>query len=158
MPPIPSMPPATPESSSWTPDAAGLARRYHCAQGMVVDYAIGLAIVGMFPAFLTPVLVIAVVLLMKLLWDIARNWQFSLTANPIAIGGWVMNGLGACAVAILAWTTLVFLGAWVPMIDHYALSAALMSGGWTLGAGANQFFMNGFLRRFRRQDAGLNHG
>ncbi len=151
------MPPAPPDAGSGFSEGSGLERRYQHAQGLVVDYAIGLAILGMFPDLLTPVVVIAALLLMKMLWDIAQNWNFSLTTNPIAIGGWIMNGLGACAIAILAWTTLIFLGAWMPMIDHYALSAALMSGSWTLGAGANQFFLNGFLHRFRRQKTGLIH-
>ena len=157
MPPIPSMPPATPESSSWTPDAAGLARRYHCAQGMVVDYAIGLAIVGMFPSFLTTVLVIAVLLQVKLLWDLARHWQFTFPRNPITLIGGYLNALGALGVALLAWAMVILLGAWIPLIDHYALSAALMSGSWTLGAAANQFFLNGFLGRLHRQEHRLKH-
>jgi hypothetical protein len=125
---------------------------------MVVDYAIGLGILGMFPPFLTPVLLMAAFLLLKMLWDIGRNWKFCITSNPITIGGWLMNVLGACAMAILAWTALTFMGALIPMVDHYAIAAALMSGGWTLGAGANQFFLNGFLHRYRRQESELIHG
>lgn len=118
-----------------------------------MDYAIGLAILGLFPDFLTPVLIMAVLLAIKMFLDLARNWQFVLTRNPIALAGMVLNVLGAYAVAFLAWGTLVFLGAWIPLIDHYALAAALMSGTWTLGAAANQFFLNGFLHRARHRSA-----
>lgn len=155
------MPPTASQSSSGSGigDSAesGLARRYEAVQQMVVDYAIGLAILGLFHPFLTPVLVVAVLLLFKMLWDIARRWNFAITLNPIPILGQLLNVLGASAIALLAWATLVFLGAFLPLIDHYALAAALMSGTWTLGASANQFFMNAFLRRGHRQGGGIRH-
>lgn len=135
----------------------GLERRYEVGQEMVVNYAIGLALLGLFHAFLTPALVIAAFLLIKMLADIARLWRFSLPLNPIPILGQLLNILGACAIALLAWATLVFLGAFLPLVDHYALAAALMSGTWTLGASANQFFMNGFLRRRSQRPARLRH-
>jgi hypothetical protein len=70
--------------------------------------------------------------------------------NPIAIAGGLLNGLGSLAIALLAWLTFVFLGTFIPLIDHFGLSAALMSGTWTLGAAANQFFFNGYLKRLAR--------
>jgi hypothetical protein len=151
------MPPTVSQSGTQDSAQSGLTRRYEAIQQMVVDYAIGLSILGLFHAFLTPVLVVAVLLLFKMLWDIARRWNFSIPLNPIPILGQVLNLLGACAIALLAWTTLVFLGAFVPLIDHYALAAALMSGTWTLGASANQFFMNGFLRRGSRRQGRVVH-
>jgi energy-converting hydrogenase Eha subunit A len=146
-------------SQSGIPDSSdsGLARRYEAVQQMVVDYAIGLAILGLFHAFLTPVLVVAVLLLFKMVWDIARRWSFAVTLNPIPLLGQVLNVLGASAIALLAWITLVSLGAFVPLIDHYALAAALMSGTWTLGASANQFFMNAFLHRGLRRTGEVRH-
>jgi hypothetical protein len=151
------MPPTSSESGILACCDSGLARRYEAVQQMVVDYAIGLAILGLFHAFLTPVLVVAVLLLFKMLWDIARRWDFSITLNPIPLLGQLLNVLGASAIALLAWITLVFLGAFVPLIDHYALAAALMSGTWTLGASANQFFMNAFLRRGLRRAGAFRH-
>lgn len=157
-PQILSMPAASQDSEVGAGDVAGLERRYRCAQAMMVDYAIGLAIVGMFSPYLTPVLMIAAALMLKMVWDIGQNWKFSFASNPIAIGGWFLSLLGACSMAILAWTTLTFIGALIPMVDHYAIAAALMSGAWALGAGANQFFLNGFLRRYDRQGSGQIHG
>jgi hypothetical protein len=137
----------------------GLARRHQVVQEMVVDYSIGLAFLGLFDAWLTAVLCLAVVLLFKMLWDIARFWRFVLPLNPITIVGEVLNILGACAIALLAWSTLVVLGVFLPLVDRYALAAALMSGCWTLGASANQFFLNSTIRRDLRRGGGRGrHG
>lgn len=138
-------------------DEDGLVRRYQTTQRRVVDYSIGLAILGLFHAFLTPVLVIAVILQLKMLWEIAGLWNFRFTYNPITIIGEFLNILGALAIALLAWITMIFLGAFVPLADHYALSAALMSGSWTLGAAANQFFLNGFFHRYLRHRRRTGH-
>ena len=155
---MPSLSPSPHEDGFGEAEASSLARRYRSAQDIVLEYAIGLAILGLLPTLLTPILVIAAVLLIKMLWDIAQIWQFSFSSNAMAIGGWLMNGLGACAFSILAWMALIFLGAFLPLIDHYAISAGLMGGGWTLGAGTNQFFLNGFLHRLHRQQGERSHG
>lgn len=140
-------PSGQPEYAGSIDGPANLARRYQQLQSLVIDYALGLAILGLFPRFLTPVLLIASALLLKMVWDIAKRWKFSMTYNPITIGGGLLNSLGALAIAVLAWLTFMFLGAFIPLIDHFGLSVALMSGGWTLGAAVNQFFFNGFLKR-----------
>lgn len=127
-----------------------LVGRYEVVQQMVVDYALGLAILGLFRDLLTPVLVITVLLVAKMIWDIARLWRFAISFNPIAVLGQMANTVGACAIALLAWCLLELLGAIVPGIECFALSAALMSGAWTLGAAFNTFFMNGFLRSHSR--------
>ncbi len=129
-----------------------LARRYRSIQGTIVDYALGLAILGLAPFFLTPTLIVAAALLLKMVWDIAKRWYFPVVRNPIALAGGAVNALGALAIALLAWLTLVFLGTFIPLIDRFAVAAALMSGTWTLGAVANQFFLNGFLNRNARQE------
>jgi hypothetical protein len=146
---------ATPQSPS---DAAELARLVGASQQRVVDYALGLGILGMFPAWLSPVLVLAVLLLVGMLWDIGRRWRWSWPRNPITLIGAYLNVLGAFAVALLSWTALVLLGVWIPLIDHYALAAALLCGAWTLGAAANQFFLQGHLRRYRGRPTGAIHG
>ena len=133
-----------------------LVGRYEAVQGMVVDYALGLAILGLFRDFLTPVLVITALLVTKMIWDIARLWRFAISLNPIAALGQMANTVGACAIALLAWFSLELLGVIVPGIESFALSAALMSGAWTLGAAFNTFFMNGFLRGHSRISLEVN--
>ena len=133
-----------------------LVGRYDVVQAMVVDYALGLAILGLFRDLLTPVLVITVLLLAKMVWDIARLWRFAISFNPIAVLGQMAHTVGACAIALLAWCSLELLGAIVPGIESFALSAGLMSGAWTLGAAFNTFFMNGFLRGHSRISLEVN--
>lgn len=151
------MPSEAPPLQPYVSEGSDLARLQRAGQERVVDGAIVMGILGMFPSFLTTVLVIAVLLQVKLLWDLARHWQFTFPRNPITLIGGYLNALGALGVALLAWAMVILLGAWVPLIDHYALSAALMSGSWTLGAAANQFFLNGFLGRLHRQEHRLRH-
>ncbi|NJL02151.1 MAG: hypothetical protein HC838_05365 [Spirulinaceae cyanobacterium RM2_2_10] len=124
-----------------------LARRYRSIQRMVVDYAIGLTLLGLNPFSLTLTLVVALAILLKMVWDIAKRWHFPIVRNPLAWAGGIMNGLGALAIALFAWLILIFLGTFIPLIDRFAVAVALMSGTWTLGAAANQFFFNGFLNR-----------
>lgn len=124
---------------------------------MVVDYAIGLAILGLFPAALTPVLLITVLLLAKMVWDIARRWDLSVPLNPVPILGLVLSVVGACTLALLAWLSGMLLGAVLPLGESWALSAALLTGSWTLGASVNQFFMNGFLRRRSGSEGSERH-
>lgn len=136
-----------------------LSQRYRLIQDMIVDYAIGLAILGLNPfgSLLTATLIVAAAILIKMIWDIAKRWHFPVVRNPITIGGGMMNVLGALAIALLAWLTFIFLGALVPLIDRFALSAALMAGTWTLGAAANQFFLDGFLKQASVQNHDQNN-
>lgn len=136
---------------------ATLLRRYEASQRMVVDYALGQAIVGLFHPFLTPVLVVAVLLLAKMVWDIGRRWELAVPLNPVPILGLVLSVVGACTLALLAWLSCMVLGAVLPLGESWALSAALLTGTWTLGASVNQFFMNGFLRRRSRSEGSERH-
>ncbi|MCT0249109.1 hypothetical protein [Synechococcus sp. CS-205] len=134
-----------------------LMRRYQRGQRLVVDYAIGLAILGLVPMLLTPSLVIAAALLLTMIWHVGKCWQFAISINPITIGGEVLNVLGALAVATLTWLILVVLGVSIPLVDHFSTSGALMSGTWTFGAAVNQFFFLGFIRRRSREYAVGSH-
>lgn len=137
-----------------------LATRYRVIQGMIVDYAIGLAILGLnpFENLLTPTLILAAAILLKMVWDIAKRWYFPRSTNLIALGGGAINVVGALAMALMAWLTMIFLGSFVPLIDRFALSAAFMTGTWTLGAAANQFFLNAFLNQQTTPGENISHG
>lgn len=143
------------------PGGTDLAQRYRTIQTMVVDYAIGLAILGLnpFPNLLTLSLLIAAAILVKMLWDIGRKWRFPLVSNPITLAGGVGNIVGSLTMALMAWVTLVFLGTLVPVLGRFAFSAALMTLTWTLGAAANQFCLNAVLERASTHPQGeTRHG
>jgi ethanolamine ammonia-lyase large subunit len=137
-----------------------LSTRYRTIQGLIVDYAIGMAILGLnpFDNLFTPTLIVAVVILLKMVWDIAKRWYFPRITNLIALGGGLINVIGALAMALMAWLTMIFLGGFIPLVDRFALSAAFMTGTWTLGAAANQFFLNAFLNRQTIPGEAATHG
>lgn len=136
-----------PSASSSEAGFLTLMRRYQRGQRLVVDYAIGLAILGLAPMLLTPVLTVAAGLLLTMIWHVGRCWQFAISINPITIAGVALNILGSLAIASLTWLLLVVLGVSIPLVDHFATSGALMSGTWTFGAAVNQFFFLGFIGR-----------
>ena len=136
----------------------GLARRYRNCRALAVDYSLGMGLLGLFQMFLTPVLCMAVLLLFKMLWDIAMRWEFALTWNPLTAAAEMLNVLGACLLAVVAWLGFVILGAFVPLIDHFALPVALMTGTWFLGTAAADFFFNGFCLRLLPREAHPSHG
>lgn len=137
-----------------------LASRYRAIQGIIVDYAIGLAILGLnpFANLFTPVLIVAVAILIKMIWDIAKRWYFPRITNPIALSGGLINAIGAFAMAFATWLVMIFVGTYIPPIGRFALSAAFMTGTWTLGAAANQFFLNAFLNRQNAAGENVTHG
>ncbi|MGK7926931.1 MAG: hypothetical protein AB4290_17100 [Spirulina sp.] len=130
-----------------------LARRYRTIQGTIADYAIGLAILGLnpIPHLFTLTLIVSAAILLKMIWDIAKGWYFPIVRNPITLAGGIISIAGALAIAFLAWLTMVFLSVFFPILDRFAFCAALLSGTWSLGVAANQFFLNGFLNRTSKQ-------
>ena len=135
-----------------------LARRYGNCRDLAVDYSLAMGLLGLFQVFLTPVLCMAVLLLFKMLWDIAMRWKFALTWNPLTAAAEMLNVLGACLLAVVAWLGFVILGAFVPLIDHFALPVALMAGTWFLGTAANDFFFNGYSQRLLLRESRTTHG
>ena len=149
---------ARPSSDSGDEQSLGLARRYRNCRALAVDYSLAMGILGLYQVFLTPVLCMAVVLLFKMLWDIAGRWQFAITWNPLMVSAELLNMVGACLLAVLAWLTFVILGTFVPLADHFALPVALMAGTWFLGTAAADFFFNGFCLRLLPRQARPSHG
>lgn len=114
---------------------------------MVVDYALGAAIVGLnpFQNLLVLTLFIAGVLNLKMMWDIGRKWSFPRRYSVVAVAGFLFNLLGALAMGFMAWLTLIVVGTFFPVMNRFAISAALMTFTWIVGAVTNQFCLNGCL-------------
>ena len=114
---------------------------------MVMNYALGVAIIGLnpFQNLLTPTLCIAAAIILKMMWDISRKWGFSGGNNLLAIASFLFSLLGALTMGFMALLTLIFAGAFFPVINRFALSAALMTLTWIAGVATNQFFLNGYL-------------
>lgn len=123
-----------------------------------MDYALGTAILGLnpFPQLFTPVFLATVAIIGKMLWDIGRKWRFAWRRNPLILASTALDVVGAFTLAFLAWLTLIGMGAFWPLATPFALAAALMTFTLSLGHTANQFGLNGYLRRGLSQDLKAN--
>lgn len=115
---------------------------------MVIDYALGAAIIGLnsFQNLLILTLCVGVVLALKMMWDIGRKWSFPRNRSVIANAGFLFNLLAALAMEFMAWLTPIVAGTFSPVVNRFAISAALMIFTWITGAATNQFFLNSRLR------------
>jgi hypothetical protein len=129
------------------PNFSSIQQRYRAMRGMVIDYSLGVAIIGLNPFQNLPILTLCVAgaLTLKMMWDIGRKWNFPKRYNVIAIAGFLFNLLGALAMGLMAWLTLTIAGTFFPIINRFSISAALMTFTWIVGAVTNQFFLNGCL-------------
>ncbi len=111
-------------------------------RNLILDYALGLAIVGLIPLprLLTLKLLVALGLILKMVWDIGRLWHFPKGQDLLAIAGVLFGSLGAAAMAFTAWLTLFGLGVIVPELKGLAFAAALFTLVWGLGQAVSQFY------------------
>ena len=127
--------------------SSSISQRYRAIQSMVVDYALGVAIIGLNPfrSWLMLTLCIAGITILKMMWDIRRKWHFAGRHRVLAIASYLFNLLGALTMGFMALLTLIFIGVVFPVMPRFGLSAALMTLTWIVGAVTNQFFLNGYL-------------
>lgn len=115
----------------------------HRARDLILDYALGAAVIGLipisFPGFWIIQFLGLIVLIGKMRRDIAALWGFPRGHDILArVGGW-FGSLGALAIALMAWLTLLLIGAFVPYIDSLAPAAAFATLTWAMGQLTNQF-------------------
>ncbi len=114
------------------------------ARALVLDYAIGSAIIGLIPILgltLWQILAIAL-LLLKMMRDIGAHWGFPKERDIFAFAGNLFGGIGALAVAFMAWATLFLIGLMLPPVRSLALAAAFFTLTWTVGQITNQYYMS----------------
>ncbi len=94
------------------------AQRERQIRNLILDYAMGVSILGLIPipGILMIKLLIAAVLILKMIRDIGSAWQFVKGQDLFAIAGNVFGGLGAFAMAFMAWLTLFCIGLFVPYV------------------------------------------
>ncbi|MDF5713513.1 MAG: hypothetical protein PUP93_06400 [Rhizonema sp. NSF051] len=138
-----SQDPVTEDESLTTPPL--LIKRHRQIRNLILDYAMGAAIIGLNPfrGILTLVLLIVGVLILKMMWDIGSKWGYTKGQDPLAIAGNIFGFLGAFALAFMAWVTMFCLGLYVPLLSGFAISAAFFTLTWTLGQITNQFYASG---------------
>lgn len=121
-----------------------LVNHSHRARELVLDYAIGAAMIGLIPipgVWLMQLLMIAT-LLIKMMRDVGAHWGFPKGRDVFALLGNLLGGIGALAIALMAWFTVFVIGLIVPLIRGLALAASLFALTWTLGQMTNHFYMS----------------
>ena len=122
-----------------------LIKRHRQIRHLILDYAMGVAILGLNPfrGILTLILVVVGVLILKMIWDIGSKWGYSKGQDFLAIAGNIFGFVGGFALAFMAWVTLFCIGLYVPLFSGLAISAGFFTLTWTLGQVTNQFYANG---------------
>lgn len=122
------------------------------SRNLVLDYALGISIVGLLPisGFMTVKLLITLGLIGKMIWDLGVKWGFSGSQDILAIFGLVFGYLGAFAMALMAWLIFVAIGLFMPYIGGFKIAATLFTLTWMLGQATHQFFALGYKRKTMR--------
>ncbi len=122
-----------------------LIQRHRQVRNLILDYAMGAAIIGLNPvrSTLTLTLLVVGVLILKMMWDIGSRWGYTKGQDFLAIAGNLFGFLGAFALALMAWVTIFCFGLFVPLFSGLAICAALSTLTWTLGQVTNQFYASG---------------
>ncbi|NJK28712.1 MAG: hypothetical protein HC851_09805 [Acaryochloris sp. RU_4_1] len=109
---------------------------------LILDYAIGVSILALIPVprFFTAKILLAAGLNLKMMWDIGRLCQFWGGQGPLAIAGNLFGGIGAFAMALTAWLTVVGIGIYIPYVKGLALAAAFFTLTWSIGQATKQFY------------------
>jgi len=114
-------------------------------RALILDYALGISILGLIPIprLLTLKLLIAAGLLLKMMRDVGAKWRFPRGQDILAIFGNLFGGIGAFAVAFMAWVTMFSIGLFVPYVGSLAVAASLFTLTWGLGQATSQFYASG---------------
>ena len=119
-----------------------IARRERQVRDLILDYALGVSILGLIPVphLFTLKLLLACSFIFKMTWDIGRLWRFRKGQDLLAFAGVLFGNLGAFAMAAAAWLTFFGLGVYMPYLKGLALAAALFTLTWAVGQAISQFY------------------
>lgn len=112
-----------------------LVKRELKIRGMIFDYALGNAILGLIPIprLYTLKFLVAAVFIIKMLRDLRAKRGFPKGLDVLAIAGYIFSCIGAFAIALMAWLTMIAIGVFVPYAKGFAMAAALFTLTWALG-------------------------
>ncbi len=112
---------------------------------LILDYAIGIAILGFnpFPGINLVTNTIACGLILKMISDIGAKYGYPKGQDAIAIIGSIFGGFGAFLAALTSWATISFLGLYIPVMGEFAAASFLFTLTWAIGQATNQFYLSG---------------
>jgi len=113
-------------------------------RSLILDYALGAAIIGVIPLpqLLTIQLLAVLALIFIMLRDIGSRWGFPRGVDGLALVGNLFGFMGACAIAFMAWLSFFGLGLIAPPLRTLTLAAAFASFTWAIGQITNQYYMS----------------
>ncbi|MFM9267760.1 hypothetical protein [Tychonema sp. BBK16] len=114
-------------------------------RALIIDYAIGAAILGLnpLPGTLTVTLLAASVLLLKMMRDIGAKWGYPKGQDLLAIGGNLFGGFGSFWIAFMAWLSMYVAGLFVPFIGSFAVALSLFALTWRIGQATHLYYVSG---------------
>ena len=112
---------------------------------LILDYAIGIAILGFnpIPGMNLVTDAIAFGLILKMIRDIGSKWGYPKGQDAIAIIGSIFGGFGALLAAITSWASIAFIGLYMPVIGEFATASFFFTLTWAIGQATNQFYLSG---------------
>ena len=112
---------------------------------LILDYAIGVAILGFnpFPGINLVTNTIACGLILKMIRDIGAKWGYPKGQDAIAIIGSIFGGFGAFFAALTSWATISFVGLYIPVIGELAATSFLFTLTFAIGQATNRFYLSG---------------
>jgi len=128
--------------------SAAFVRQERRSRDLILDYALGVSILGLIPikGLYSAKLLVTAALLLKMMRDIGKLSGFRKGQGPLAIAGNLFGGLGAFAMAFTAWLTFYGLGIFIPYLQGLSLAAALFTLTWGIGQATKQFYASAYER------------
>lgn len=110
-------------------------------RNVILDYALGAAVIGLIPIpGLLLQLLAVLILIVKMRRHIRALWGFPTGHDILAfVSNW-FGSLGSLAIALMAWSTVLVIGVFVPLVDSLAQAAAFATLTWAQGQVTNQFY------------------
>jgi uncharacterized protein (DUF697 family) len=132
-------------SKTESENSLNIIRCYRQSRELVFNYALFAAILGLnpFPNLLLITIAITGIVALKMIRDVGAQWNFQQGQDFLAIVGSLFGLLGAFATAFMAWVTVIVISIWIPLVNRFAISAALCTWMWMTGRTANQYYLNG---------------
>lgn len=140
------------EASTYTPS-----RRYRAVYDLVLDYALGSAIIGLnpLPNLLILTLILTSLLLLKMRHDIQKIWNVPPRKGFWASTDILLGVIGALSIAFMAWLTLIIVSAFIPLVHRFAVSASLFALVWMVGFVINHSYLGAYAAQVGEE---ANHG
>lgn len=120
------------------------ARTNFKARHLILDYALGAAIVALLPIPNIGIVQAIVLVLLNILLviEIARLWQFQKGGDLLARVGILFGIAGAILMGFLVWLLLVAVGVVVPLMGALAPGMVAFCYFWGVGQAVNHFYVS----------------